>query len=443
MTKPQSRKHRLVIAGGGTGGHLFPGIALVEEFRRRDVLEDVLFIGSERGIEARVIPQRGEQFHALDVRPLKGRDRTETIKNALLLPKAVADAIRVLREFKPTLVVGVGGYAAGPTALAAAALGIKTAVLEQNAQVGGTNRLLASVVGRAYVSFAETSSVFGKKARELGNPVRRVLTELANTAVADPQGFDARGRTILVMGGSQGSHLLNESVPRALAGMDLKGLTVLHQSGQKDEAIVRDAYASAGVVADVVPFIDDVARAYADAALVVGRSGATTVAELTAVGRAAVFVPFAKAADDHQRKNAETLAARGAARVVLEANVDTELAAAIEALVSNRSLRNEMHETARSLGRPDAAQAIVDDLLDWCGGGDSQRSVDGAGAPSSIRTGALDNERPPSPRDDDASSSSAPCEPRRRRSRVRRERLVVPNLESIDLCDDGPSSAVA
>lgn len=362
---------RVIVAGGGTGGHLFPGLAVVEELRRREPSLEVLFVGTARGIEARLLPARGEQLELLEVRPLKGRGAGELLRNLGVIPSAMGRAASIIRRFQPDLVIGVGGYAAGPVLAAAAALGRPTALLEQNAHVGLTNRLLSPMVGRAYVTFPETAGRFPKKrVRVCGNPVRRAFVDAARRAVTDPDGFEARARTLLVLGGSQGARALNETVPEALAriGVGARGLSVVHQTGEAMREQVEAHYARLGVEAHVVAFIDDMARAYADAAVVIGRAGATTVAELCAVGRPSVLVPYPHAADDHQRRNAEALAAEGASICVIEDDLSPEsLTAALAPLLTDRERRRAMAEAARRSGRPDAAAAIVDDLCEWLG----------------------------------------------------------------------------
>ncbi|MFW5875217.1 MAG: undecaprenyldiphospho-muramoylpentapeptide beta-N-acetylglucosaminyltransferase [Myxococcota bacterium] len=362
---------RVIVAGGGTGGHLFPGLAVVEELRRREPGLEVLFVGTARGIEARLLPARSEKLELLAVRPLKGRGAGDLLRGLGVLPGAVGHAASIVRRFQPDLVLGVGGYAAGPVIAAAATLGRPTALLEQNAHVGLTNRLLAPLIGRAYVTFPRTAARFpDKRVRVCGNPVRRAFVDAARRAMTDPAGFEARSRTILVLGGSQGARALNETVPGALALARLheRGYEVVHQSGEAMRDAVEARYAELGIPARVVPFIDDMARAYADAAVVVGRAGATTVAELCAIGRPAILVPYPHAADDHQRKNAEALEAEGAARCIPQEELSAErLAGTLEPVLADPGRRRTMAEAARRFGRPDAAAAIVDDLCDWLG----------------------------------------------------------------------------
>ena len=367
---------RIIVAGGGTGGHLFPGLAVIEELARRLPGLDVTWVGTERGIEARVIPEKGLRFETLAVTPLKGRSPIELAKSVGRLPAAALGAMSLVRRLKPDLVLGVGGYASGPVLAAAVALRVPTALLEQNAHVGLTNRLLARFVGRAYLSFEETEALFGEtRARTLGNPVRRTFVDAAHLALTDPEGFEARARTVLVLGGSQGARALDENVPAALAkaGVTARGLKIVHQASAANVPAVTARYAELGVNATVVPFLHDMARAYSTASLVVARAGATTLAELCAIGRASVLVPFPQAADDHQTKNAASLARAGAAVLLPQSELTPErLAAELVTLLDDDARRLAMASAARRRGRPDAAAAIVDDLSAWLGG-ESQR----------------------------------------------------------------------
>lgn len=361
---------RVVIAGGGTGGHLYPGIAVVEELRRRNPNLEVCFVGTERGIEARVIPQMGDPFEALDVQPLKGTGASTFIRSLAKLPSAWGHASRLVREYEPEVVIGVGGYASGPMLVAAAGMGVPCALMEQNAHVGLTNRMLAPVVGRGYLTYEETASYFGDRARVVGNPVRRAFVDTARLAMSDPEAFELRAQRILVIGGSQGAKALNENVPEALAKANLaeRGITVLHQTGTAMHAEVKAKYEALGIQAEVVPFIEDMARAYTSSKVVIGRAGATTLAELCSIGRASILVPYPHAADDHQARNAEVLADRGASIMIRQEQLGAErLAEELCALLDNPERRRAMATASRRLGRPDAAAAIVDDLLTWIG----------------------------------------------------------------------------
>ncbi len=366
---------RIMVAGGGTGGHLFPGLAVVEELRRRVPRLEVRFVGTARGIEARILPERGEALDLLEVTPLKGQGAGARFKSFARIPAAMKEASSMMRAFEPDLVVGVGGYASGPVLLAAALSGRPTAVLEQNAHVGMTNRILSRFVDRAYISFEQTESVFGKsKSRLTGNPVRHDFVEHARLALADPEGFESRARTVLILGGSQGARKLNEDVPRALAhaGLAGRGLQVIHQTGESMRDEVEATYRELGVAANVVTFIDDMARAYSNAALIVARAGATTLAELCAIGRPSILVPFPFAADDHQAKNARALQEQGASICIREAELEVgALGNLVGELLDDPTRRRAMAEAARAHGKPDAAAAIVDDMLGWLSGGES------------------------------------------------------------------------
>src|SRR5690606_31332799 len=420
---------RVVLAGGGTGGHLFPGLAVIEELLRRRSSIEVLYVGTERGIEARVIPARGERLELLDVKPLKGQSKLNFLKSVGVLPRAMGQAASIVRSFEPDLVIGVGGYASGPMLAAAATMGVPTAILEQNVQVGLTNRLLSPLVGRAYVSFGETASRFREaRVRVAGNPIRRALVAAATRARVDPLGFESRSKDILVLGGSQGARALNELVPEALAkvGLAARGVRVVHQTGESMREAVAAKYESLGVDASVEPFIADMAGAYQRAALVIARAGASTVAALCAVGRPAVFVPFPHAADDHQTKNAKALEAEGAALVVAESALDPDtLGALVQSLLDDPARRHAMAEAARRHGRPDAAANIVDDLFEW---------LEGASGAERHAESAPEPEPEPEP-DDGRSSGREPThglrsmEAYRPRHRVSAKPLVVDGAE--------------
>jgi UDP-N-acetylglucosamine--N-acetylmuramyl-(pentapeptide) pyrophosphoryl-undecaprenol N-acetylglucosamine transferase len=365
---------RIMVAGGGTGGHLFPGLAVVDELRRRLPEIEVRFVGTARGIESRILPRRGESLELLEVTPLKGQGLGARFKSFARIPTAMKKASALMDDFEPDLVLGVGGYASGPVLLSASLSGRPTALLEQNAQVGMTNRILARFVDRAYISFEQTEEVFGRrKSRLTGNPVRQEFVEHARLALADPEGFESRARTILVLGGSQGARKLNEDVPRALAkaGVAARRLEVVHQTGESMRDQVEAAYQELGIPARVVTFIDEIARAYSNAALVIARAGATTLAELCAIGRPSILVPFPFAADDHQTKNAKALEEQHASICLREADLEVDaLGTTIADLLDDPVRRQAMAQAARDHGRPDAAAAIVDDMMAWVGGAD-------------------------------------------------------------------------
>lgn len=392
---------RVILAGGGTGGHLFPGLAVIDELRRRRPTVEVLFVGTERGIEARVLPNMGERLELLNVSPLKGQSLGNLMRSLVRMPKALSEARKILDEFKPDLVIGVGGYASGPMLLAASRAKIPTAILEQNAHVGLTNRLLAKRVGRAYLSFEETAAHFRDEAvRVVGNPVRKEIVSAARLARIDPLGFEARADQIFILGGSQGARALNEFLPEVLRELDLEamGLRVLHQTGESMRDAVEARYEALGVPARVEAFISDMAGAYASSKLVIARAGASTVAELAALGRPAIFIPFPFAADDHQTRNAEALERAGAALCIQERDLDRDaMVRIIRQLLGDEERLRAMGEASRSVGKPEAAAEIVDDLMAWLEGAPEKGGNHGSpqGVINGEQNGGADEEKPP------------------------------------------------
>jgi UDP-N-acetylglucosamine--N-acetylmuramyl-(pentapeptide) pyrophosphoryl-undecaprenol N-acetylglucosamine transferase len=357
---------RVVIAGGGTGGHLYPGIAVAEELRARGGHE-VLFVGTARGIEARVVPREGWPLELIDVAGLKGGGLVGIARGLLRVPRALWQSLRILRRFRPDLVVGVGGYASGPLVLTAALTGRATAILEQNSIPGVTNRILGKVVRAVFAAFAESERFFpSRKVKLVGNPIRQRFLSGTGTSTETGAGAGAGAGTVLVCGGSQGAHAVNEVAVEAIALLAAEGRAprVVHQTGEKDRSAVEERYRAAGVQAEVRAFIDDMAAAYRSAELVIGRAGATTLAELTAIGKPAILIPFPHAADDHQTVNARALETAGAARVFAQAGLGARaLADAIAQLLADEPGRAKMAEASRALGRPDAARAIADALV--------------------------------------------------------------------------------
>jgi UDP-N-acetylglucosamine--N-acetylmuramyl-(pentapeptide) pyrophosphoryl-undecaprenol N-acetylglucosamine transferase len=349
----------ILIAGGGTGGHVFPAVAVAEALQRAaDV--DVIFCGTARGVEARVVPARGWKLEKLDVGPMKGGGPVRAVRGGMVAARATLRAFGLVRRLQPRAVLSVGGYAAGPVSLAAALLGVPVAVLEPNLVAGLANRLLAPFAKRAYVAWDEAGAPFSADARRLfGVPLREGFERVPYV----PRGT-AR---VLVMGGSLGAAALNERLPSAMAiaARRLPSVEVLHQAGRDHDDEVRRRYEREGVPrATVVAFIDDVAGAIAAADLVVARAGAGSVAELAAVGRAAVLVPFPFAADDHQARNAEAHASAGGAVCLRqEAATPEALARAIVSLLADDAARARMASAAGSRGRPRAARDVADDLL--------------------------------------------------------------------------------
>jgi UDP-N-acetylglucosamine--N-acetylmuramyl-(pentapeptide) pyrophosphoryl-undecaprenol N-acetylglucosamine transferase len=350
---------RIVIAGGGTGGHLYPGIAVARELRRRLPNVRVTFAGTARGIESSVVPREGFELDLLRSAGLKGMSPAALLRGIALLPLSGLDAWRIVSRRRPQLVVGVGGYSSGPVVVAAALRRIPTLLLEQNAVPGFTNRRLAPLVSAAAVTYDSTVTYFGRRGFVTGNPVRPEFFDPLPAPSAGPP-------RILIFGGSQGAHAINmamvEAAPRLAAYTG--GLAITHQTGERDLERVRDGYRRAGLEARVEPFLFAMDREMRSADLVICRAGATTLAELAAAGRPSVLVPLPTAADDHQRKNAEVLAAAGAAELLEQAQMTGDrFAERIVALAADPARRQAMSAAATRLAKPGAASAIVDRAL--------------------------------------------------------------------------------
>ncbi len=371
---------RLVIAGGGTGGHLFPGIAVAEEFLYRDPANEVLFVGTERGIEARVLPRLGFRVEFIAAAGIRGKGGFSQVKAMAMLLYGYAQSRRILKEFRPDRVLGVGGYASGPVVLAARGMQIRRFIHEQNAIPGMTNKILARFAEEVFISLDESRRFFPEgKALLTGNPVRREI--LASAGNPPPPPFDkslnfplpqgeGQGEgglfRLLIFGGSAGAHSVNQAVMAALPSLAgfRERLTITHQTGENDLTEVREAYRREGFAAEVVPFINDMAGAYRDASLVVCRAGATTIAEVTACGKACIFIPYPHAVDDHQRRNAEALLKKGAGFMLLEQELSGEsLARMIGELLVEPEKIEAAGNNARELARLDAARVIVDEML--------------------------------------------------------------------------------
>jgi UDP-N-acetylglucosamine--N-acetylmuramyl-(pentapeptide) pyrophosphoryl-undecaprenol N-acetylglucosamine transferase len=363
---------RVVIAGGGTGGHLYPGIAVAREILRRHPSARISFAGTARGIEARVVPREGFTLDLLRSSGFKGKAAIDRLRGVALVPISLVDAFRIVGARRPHLVIGVGGYSSGPVVLAAAARGVPTMLLEQNAVPGLTNRLLGPFVRAAAVTFEATQAFFGSKAFLSGNPVRPeffAAIQRKEPGTNDDTSGTRVGAafTVLVFGGSQGAHAINmamvEAAPKLAAHPSRLRLT--HQTGERDVEMVRAAYRDAGLQAEVEPFLFDMGRRIAHADLIVCRAGATTLAEITAAGKAAILVPLPTATDDHQRKNAEALQRSGAADVLLQAEMTgSVLAERILALAEDGARRAQLARAAAALAKPEAARIIVDRALE-------------------------------------------------------------------------------
>jgi UDP-N-acetylglucosamine--N-acetylmuramyl-(pentapeptide) pyrophosphoryl-undecaprenol N-acetylglucosamine transferase len=353
---------RLLVAGGGTGGHLFPGIALGEEVKTRHPRNDVLFVGSARGIEAREVPKAGYPLEIIDVGPLKRMGIFGLLKGLFRLPIALWQSIRILKKFDPDVAVGVGGYASGPVVLAAWLLRIPIAIQEQNALPGFTNQILGRFADAVFIAFEEARRFFpARKTHLLGNPIRRAfLDNYLHTKTPGER------LSIFVTGGSLGAHVLNMRVAEAMEILGDARIELLHQTGVKDQAEIAARYEKLPA-AKAVAFIDDMPRAYAGADLLICRAGATTIAELTVCKKPAVLVPFPFAADDHQTVNAHSLVDAGAAILIAEKDLTAQrLADEIKALEADRARLQKMSRASGLLGRPEAAREIADVCVSLC-----------------------------------------------------------------------------
>ncbi len=344
---------RVIVAGGGTGGHVIPAIAIAQELKSR-YGADVLLIGTARGMETRLVPAAGFPLELITVGALNRVSLATRAKTLLDLPRAITQSAQMIRKFRPDVIVGVGGYASGPTMIAGAMLRVPLLAFEPNVIPGIANRLVSRFVQGAAVHFPATQKYF-RNAIVTGVPVRKEFFAIPARAKSDHP-------TLLVFGGSQGAHAINVAVMLALPelAMQVPGLHLIHQTGQNDYEDAKAAAASAGISAEVLPFIDDMPAAFARADLLICRSGASTVAEVAAAGKPAIFVPLPTAADDHQRHNAETLANAGAAILLPQPNLTPDrLAHDIADLFRDRDQLSHMGDKARQFAHPDAATQIA------------------------------------------------------------------------------------
>ncbi|HET6433377.1 undecaprenyldiphospho-muramoylpentapeptide beta-N-acetylglucosaminyltransferase [Dyella sp.] len=351
--RPFNDRRPVLIMAGGTGGHIFPGLAVADVLRAQDV--PVAWLGARGGMETQVVPAHDIALHTVPVGGLRGKGWATRLRAPLMLASALVASLAALRRLRPRSVLSMGGYVAGPGGIAARLLGVPLLVHEQNSVAGYTNRRLASFARRVMTGFADALP----RGEWVGNPVRSTIAALP------PPAERMRNRLgpprLLVLGGSLGARALNVAVPKALALLPPAARPqVLHQCGRRGLEEARAAYAAAGVDAEVVPFIEDMASAYGQADLAVCRAGALTLAELTAAGLGALLVPFPHAVDDHQTRNAEALVAAGAAELTKETDLDIQtLAHRLDALLQDPPRRLAMAAAARALAKPDAATAIA------------------------------------------------------------------------------------
>jgi UDP-N-acetylglucosamine--N-acetylmuramyl-(pentapeptide) pyrophosphoryl-undecaprenol N-acetylglucosamine transferase len=359
---------RLLIAGGGTGGHVYPGMAVAEEWLSFEPGNEVRFVGSAGGIEARVLPAAGYVLDAIRVRPLAGKGLSDRLRGLLVLPLSLGQAWRVIRRFRPDVVLGTGGYASGPPLLAARFSRLPTAIQEQNSVPGATNVILSRLVDRVFINLEMTRASFPKADREAkiilaGNPVRRVIREKLVAARRQP--IQNHRLCLLVIGGSRGARRLNNLVLEAMAHLRQfkDSIKIIHQTGSGDLMQTISTYAKLDFRAKVQEFITDMATALAEADIVISRAGAGALAEIALAGKPSILVPFPFAAQDHQAKNAEAMVRAGAARMFREDKLTGRvLAEALKPLLEDPALRQEWGAKAEALARPDAARVVVQGL---------------------------------------------------------------------------------
>jgi UDP-N-acetylglucosamine--N-acetylmuramyl-(pentapeptide) pyrophosphoryl-undecaprenol N-acetylglucosamine transferase len=367
---------KVVLAGGGTGGHVFPALALARELRARDV--EALMVGTARGLEAAAFPAEGFSLETIHVEGLQGVRVGAQARSLMLLPQALIHALRLLGRHRPRAVVGVGGYAAGPVGMAAVLRRIPLLIHEQNRSPGLTNRVLARVANVVAVSLEATGPLFGREVVVTGNPIRREILEGDRRKGLEAFQLDPTRKTVLIFGGSQGAYRINRAVVEDLPHLRRlrDRIQIIHATGEQDRGEVEEAYQAWKGEARVLPFVQDMASAYAAADLVVCRAGATTIAELTALGKPALLIPYPFAANDHQRENAEEVVRVGGARMILDRDLTGHrLAVELYELLDDPGTLTAMGQAAHSLGRPDAASHLADLVCQLAGARRGERSA--------------------------------------------------------------------
>jgi UDP-N-acetylglucosamine--N-acetylmuramyl-(pentapeptide) pyrophosphoryl-undecaprenol N-acetylglucosamine transferase len=362
-TNHPPKKLKAMIAGGGTGGHLFPAVAIARELSERPGGAEILFVTGRRRLETEVLSRYGFRQTSIDVEGLKGRGWKDRAVTGMKLPRSFFQALSAIKTFSPDLVVGVGGYSSGPVCLAARWRSIPCAIQEQNSFPGLTNRLLCRVVDRVFISFEESREHFRCSSVVMtGNPVRKELISSVKGGTREDERF-----CVLVVGGSQGARAVNEAFLSALEILVRKGrsIRVIHQTGQLDFEHVAETYKEKGLEGEVHPFILDMGWAYRQADLVVSRAGATTLSELTALGKPSILVPYPYAANNHQELNARSVAGLGGAEMILQKDLSGEgLAGILMKYMEDRAELKRAADRAGALGRPEAVGLIVNNLIE-------------------------------------------------------------------------------
>lgn len=362
---------KVIIAGGGTGGHLFPAVAIAQEFKMKDNSARMLFVGTEKGIESRVVPREGFEIRFISAEGLKGRGIFKKVKSICKLPIGIMQSIKILKDYKPDIVIGVGGYASGPIGIASVLLGYPLVIQEQNLFPGVTNKILGRFADLIFTSFEEAEKFFNKEKVHLtGNPIRKGIAESESEDKEFELKFHAKVSnlkplkfTLLIFGGSQGAHSINKAMVDGLEYLAKfkDSIFIIHQTGVTELEFVKKFYEKIGFESEVVPFIHNMADSYKKADLIICRAGATTISEITACGKAAVLIPFPFAANNHQEMNARILKENGAAEMIIEKDLNGEmLANKILFLMQSRTRLLEMERESKKMGKPDAAKEIVE-----------------------------------------------------------------------------------
>ena len=351
---------RLLLTGGGTGGHLFPAVATAQEFQNQYPNTEVLFVGTNRKVDTASLNSYGFASKTIDCYGVKGKNPYQLLKAIVTLPRAYMQALKVIREFSPDIILGVGGYVTGPVVSAAKSMGIPAVIHEQNSVPGLANRKLGSIVDRVCLSLPGSGAKFSPgKIVYTGNPVRTDIRSLAGRKIAQKKSL----LTVLVLGGSQGAQAINELFPKAVGELGpevLAYLRVIHQTGDKDVEGVRRAYEKYDIDVQVEPFFKKMSLVYKEADLVVSRAGATTLAEISVLGKPAILIPYPHAADNHQQKNGEYYVEGGGAIQFIQKKLTADqLGQAVKELLIDSRKREKMSAAMRKLSYPDAAERIV------------------------------------------------------------------------------------
>jgi UDP-N-acetylglucosamine--N-acetylmuramyl-(pentapeptide) pyrophosphoryl-undecaprenol N-acetylglucosamine transferase len=376
---------KLLIAGGGTGGHVFPAMAIAREWLSRGSEREVVLVGTTRGIEMKLVPQAGLPLETLRVAGLKGKGGGTLLKNLFKLAPAMLDASRVVKKHKPIAAFGVGGYAAGPMLLTTWMRGIPNVIFEPNAEPGFTNKSLARISARIATGYEISARTWGAKAVVTGCPVRPEFLTIAQRIPQKPL-------RVLITGGSQGALPVNRAFVDAMDFLATRKneMSIVHQTGERDYDAVRTAYARREILAEVVPFLSNMPERFAWADIIVCRAGAITAAEVAAAGRAAIFIPFGRATDSHQLRNAQEMARQHAGRVITEAELSGErLSKEIFALLDSPEQIERMSMAARNLSCPNATRDIVNLIEQAAGITPSPGKVRAAAGSSTVSTSAV------------------------------------------------------